>query len=146
MMLSFASSTPIPHLAQACRKLRMPKEIVEVVVLIYRYAFLLLERMLVMLKAAKCRLGYNGPVRTMRSYAGAMVGTFMFSMELAEKSESSLACRNYQGYFPVYNMPRNISWAWVLVTLAAAAALFVFGRDLVNWNDMAGLLSPLFGW
>ena len=146
LMLSFASSTPIPHLAQACRKLRMPKEIVEVVVLIYRYAFLLLERMLVMLKAAKCRLGYNGPVRTMRSYAGAMVGTFMFSMELAEKSESSLACRNYQGYFPVYNMPRNISWAWVLVTLAAAAALFVFGRDLVNWNDMAGLLSPLFGW
>lgn len=146
LMLSFASSTPIPHLAQACRKLRVPAEIVEMVVLIYRYAFLLLERMLVMLKAARCRLGYNGPVRTMRAYAGAMMGTFMFSMELAEKSEASLACRNYQGYFPIYNMPRSISWVWVLTTLAAASALFLFGRDLVNWNDMTGLFAPLFGW
>ncbi len=36
LMLAFASSTPIPHLAQALRQMRMPKEITEIVVLIYR--------------------------------------------------------------------------------------------------------------
>ena len=73
----------------------VPNEITELIVLIYRYAFLLLERFLVMIDAAQCRLGYNGTITTMKSYAGAMAGTFIFSMELAEKSEAALACRNY---------------------------------------------------
>jgi len=146
LMLSFASSTPIPHFAQACRKLHMPVEIIEIIVLLYRYTFLLLERMLTMIKAAKCRLGCNGVGRTIRSYAGAMVGTFIFSIELAEKSEVSLASRNYQGCFSVYRMPKSISAAWILVTIAAVVMLYFFGRDVVNWNDMSGFFGSLFGW
>lgn len=146
LMLSFACSTPIPYLAQACRRLRLPPEIVELVVLLYRYSFLLLERMIVMIEAAQCRLGYNGTVRTLRSYAGAMVGTFVFSLELAEKSEDSLACRNYQGYFPVYRMPTRTGWKWIAAAVAAAVAVYLLGRYVLVWNDMSGLFSSVFGW
>jgi cobalt transport protein len=38
VMLFFASSTPIPHLAQALRQLRVPREMAELVILVYRYS------------------------------------------------------------------------------------------------------------
>ena len=146
IMLAFACSTPIPHLAHAFRTLRCPAEITELMVLIYRYTFLLLERFLLMIDAAQCRLGYNGFMTSIRSYGGAMAGTFIFSMELAEKSEAALACRNYQGYFPIYHPPASMSIAWVLVTVPLAVGLFLLGRyttDLINMKD---LFAPLFGW
>ena len=146
LMLSFASSTPIPHLAQAFRSLHVPNEITELIVLIYRYAFLLLERFLVMIDAAQCRLGYNGPITAMKSYAGAMAGTFIFSMELAEKSEAALACRNYKGYVPLFHPPQKMSVLWVVVSLGAAVGLYFFGVYSADWINMAKVFAPLFGW
>lgn len=146
LMLSFASSTPIPHLAQALRSLRCPTEITELIVLIYRYAFLLLEKFLVMLDAAQCRLGYNGSMTAIKSYAGAMTGTFIFSMELADKSEAALACRNYDGVFPVFHPPKKISAKWVVASIGLAVALYLIGLETVGWIDMAKLFAPMFGW
>ena len=146
LMLAFASSTPIPHLAQAFRSIHCPSEITELIVLIYRYAFLLLEKFLLMLDAAQCRLGYNGSMTAMRSYAGAMTGTFIFSMELAEKSEASLQCRNYNGYFPVFHPPAKMSVLWVVISLGLAALLYYIGTQTVGLINMADLFAPLFGW
>lgn len=146
LMLSFASSTPIPHLAHALRSIRCPDEITELVVLIYRYAFLLLERFLVMIDAAQCRLGYNGSVTAMKSYAGAMAGTFIFSMEIAERSEAALACRNYRGHFPIYHPPKKMSAMWFIVSVALAGGLFVLGLYTADLVDMTELFAPVFGW
>ena len=146
LMLSFASSTPIPHLAHAFRSLRCPNEFTELIVLIYRYAFLLLERFLVMLDAAQCRLGYNGSMTAIKSYGGAMAGTFIFSMELAEKSEAALACRNYKGYFPIYHPPKSMSIWWIIISAGLAVGLYFFGTISVDWINMAELFAPLFGW
>ena len=146
LMLSFASSTPIPHLAHALRSIKCPIEICELIVLIYRYSFLLLERFLVMLDAAQCRLGYNGAMTAMRSYGGAMAGTFIFSMELAEKSEAALACRNYQGYFPIYRMPSPMSWKWIVGGLGLSILLYFIGTKTVDWIDMTALFAPYLGW
>ena len=146
VMLSFACSTPIPHLAHAFRTIHCPVEITELIVLIYRYAFLLLERFLVMIDAAQCRLGYNGALTAMRSYGGAMAGTFIFSMELAEKSEAALACRNYQGYFPIYHPPKPMSVLWLIVSIGLAVLLYFIGRWTEGWINMAELFAPLFGW
>ena len=146
LMLSFACSTPIPHLAQAFKSLHCPREITELIVLIYRYAFLLLEKFLVMLDAAQCRLGYNGTGTALRSYAGAMTGTFIFSLELAEKSEAALACRNYDGYFPIFHPPKNMSIGWVVVSLGLAVGLYFLGDYTSDWIDMADLFAPIVGW
>ena len=146
LMLSFASSTPIPHLAHAFKSIHCPSEVTELIVLIYRYAFLLLEKFLMMLDAAQCRLGYNGAMTTMRSYAGAMTGTFIFSMELAEKSESALQCRNYTGYFPVFHQPSKMSVLWVVVSIGLAAALYYVGTQTVGLINMKDVFAPLFGW
>jgi len=146
LMLSFACSTPIPYLSFAIKSLRCPNEITELIVLIYRYAFLLLERFLVMIDAAQCRLGYNGPMTAMKSYGGAMAGTFIFSMELAEKSEAALACRNYNGTFPIFREPKKLSIKWVVISVVAVVALYFIGDYTSDWVNMAQLFAPLFGW
>ena len=82
----------------------------------------------------------------MKSYAGAMAGTFIFSMELAEKSESALACRNYDGTFPIFRAPASMSVIWVIISFGLAIGLYVLGMytgDLINFAE---LFAPLFGW
>lgn len=143
LMLAFATSTPIPHLAQACRRLRLPDEVIELVVLIYRYSFLLLERMLVMWSAAKCRLGFRGTSRALRTTAGVLTGTFVFSLETAERAQDALACRGYRGSFPVYRMPRRTTWTWVLGVIALCALLFALGCASTGWLQPAQYLG---GW
>ena len=139
VMMAFATSTPIPHLAQALRQIRIPDEICEIVVLIYRYAFLLLERMDTMWSAANSRLGFTGFKRSMRTIASIAVGIFTSSMNLADKAQVSLDCRGYRGYFPIWNRPRNAGVGWVAAAAAVFVLLFVLGTYTEGVIDFAGL-------
>ena len=139
VMMAFATSTPIPHLAQALRQIRVPDEICEIVVLIYRYAFLLLERMDTMWSAANSRLGFTGFKRSMRTIASIAVGIFTSSMNLADKAQVSLDCRGYRGYFPIWNRPQKAGAGWVAAAAAVFVLLFVLGTYTEGVIDFAGL-------
>jgi len=139
VMMSFATSTPIPHLSQALKQIHMPREVSELVVLIYRYGFLLLERMDSMWEAAHCRMGFNGFMNTMRTTASIAVGIFTSSSNLADKAQIALDCRNYQGFFPIYNAPPKLGIKWVVVTIVAVVLIYVFGMYTEDWIDMAYL-------
>lgn len=135
LMLAFATSTPIPHLAQALRQMRIPKEIIEIVVLIYRYSFLLLERMQTMYNAAHGRLGFNGIGRSLRTTAGIAAGMFSSSMEMGDKAQTALDCRNYNGMFPIFREPGRMGAKWIIVSLSAAIALAAAGWYTDGWID-----------
>lgn len=139
VMMAFATSTPIPHLAQALRQIRIPDEICEIVVLIYRYAFLLLERMDTMWSAANSRLGFSGFKRSMKTIASIAVGIFTSSMNMADKAQVSLECRGYRGYFPIWNRPQRAGVGWVAVAVAVFALLYVLGMYTEGVIDFAGL-------
>ena len=139
MMMAFATSTPIPHLAQALRQIRIPDEICEIVVLVYRYAFLLLERMDTMWSAAGSRLGFSGIRRSISTVASIAVGIFTSSMNLADKAQVSLECRGYRGYFPIYNRPQRAGIGWISVAVVAFALLYILGIHTEGVVDFAGL-------
>ena len=139
VMMAFATSTPIPHLAQALRQIRIPDEICEIVVLIYRYAFLLLERMDTMWSAAGSRLGFSGIRRSISTVASIAVGIFTSSMNLADKAQVSLECRGYRGYFPIYNRPQRAGIGWISVAIVAFALLYILGIHTEGVVDFAGL-------
>ena len=139
MMMAFATSTPIPHLAQALRQIRIPDEICEIVVLIYRYAFLLLERMDTMWSAAGSRLGFSGIRRSISTVASIAVGIFTSSMNLADKAQVSLECRGYRGYFPIYNRPQRAGIGWISVAIVAFALLYILGIHTEGVVDFARL-------
>ena len=140
VMMAFATSTPIPHLAQALRQIRIPDEICEIVVLIYRYAFLLLERLDTMWSAASSRLGFSGFRRTMKTTASIAVGIFTSSMNLADKAQVSLECRGYRGYFPIWNRPKKAGFGWVALAIVVFVLLYVVGRYTEGVVDFAQIV------
>jgi cobalt ECF transporter T component CbiQ len=139
LMLSFATSTPIPHVAYALKQVRVPKDVIEIVVLIYRYAFLLLERAEVMWNAARCRLGFNGFRRSLSTTASIFVNVFITSLEIAERSQPALESRNYNGNFPIYRMPNRVGTYWIILTISACVSFYLFGYYAIA-PDMAALI------
>lgn len=137
VMMAFATSTPIPHLSQALKQIHMPREVSELVVLIYRYGFLLLERMESMWDAAHCRMGFNGFMNTMRTTASIAVGIFTSSSNMSDKAQIALDCRNYQGFFPVYNMPPKVGVKWILIAVLTFVLIFLLGTYTEGWIDMS---------
>ena len=128
------------HLAQALRQIRIPDEICEIVVLIYRYAFLLLERLDTMWSAASSRLGFTGFKRTMKTTASIAVGIFTSSMNLADKAQVSLECRGYRGYFPIWNRPKKAGIGWVAIAVITFVLLYILGTYTVGVVDFAELV------
>jgi cobalamin biosynthesis protein CbiM/cobalt ECF transporter T component CbiQ len=124
IMLFFASSTPIPHLALAMRQLRIPKELAELVILVYRYSFLVLEQYEKMMLAANCRLGLRGFRTSLRTLSKVAVGMFVRSIGVAERAQTSLQCRNFKGDFPSYREPARMSTVWMVLPILAFIVLF----------------------
>lgn len=139
LMLAFASSTPIPHVAYALKQIRLPKDVIEIVVLVYRYAFLLLERAEVMWKAARCRLGFNGFRRSLSTTASIFVNVFITSLEIAERSQPALESRNYNGSFPIYRMPNKVGAYWIVLSVLASVIFYLLGY-YIPAPDMAALM------
>jgi energy-coupling factor transporter transmembrane protein EcfT len=75
----------------------------------------------------------------MKTTASITVGIFTSSSNLADKAQIALDCRNYQGYFPIYNAPPKLGIKWILVTAAAVALIYVFGVYTEGWIDMTEL-------
>ncbi|MGD0817921.1 MAG: cobalt ECF transporter T component CbiQ [Methanomassiliicoccales archaeon] len=139
VMLFFATSTPIPYLANALRQLRIPKEIVELVVLVYRYSFLLLEQMDTMSNAAECRLGFRGYRNKFRTTTKIIVGVFTRSLGVAERSQVALNCRSFRGEFHCYRTPAKITAKWVFASIIAFELLNIINLMLVNPAPLAAL-------
>jgi len=99
LMFAFAMSTPIPHMANALNRLRLPDVFVEMTVLIYRYTFLLMESAEKMRLAAECKFGYSSYKKSMKTTAKLAAGVFLRSLDTAEKGQITLQCRNYRGEF-----------------------------------------------
>lgn len=132
VMLFFATSTPIPHLANALRQAKIPAEIVELTILIYRYSFLLIEQLDTMYIAAQSRLGFRGYKNKMRTTAKLMVGVFIRSLDMAERSQVALNCRSFRGEFHCYRPPAKISAKWVAASISVFILLNIINLMLVN--------------
>ncbi len=130
VMLFFATSTPIPHFAHALRQIRMPAEISELFILVYRYSFLLLEQLEVMYLAATCRLGFKGWKNKLRTTSKLAVGLFIRSLDTAERSQIALNCRSFRGDFPTYRPPARMGALWILIPLLVFASLFLLNVAL----------------
>jgi cobalt ECF transporter T component CbiQ len=132
VMLFFATSTPIPQFANALRQLRIPREMIELTILVYRYSFLLLEQLDTMYVAANCRLGFRGYKNKFRTTAKLTVGVFTRSLEMAERSQTALNCRSFRGEFHSYRPPVKISIKWVTLSIAVFMMMYVLNIILIN--------------
>lgn len=140
VMLFFATSTPIPHLANALRQIRVPAELVELTVLVYRYSFLLLEQLDTMYVAAHSRLGFRGLRARFRTTGKLLVGIFIRSLDMAERSQTALNCRSFIGEFHCYRPPARMSFKWGIAAISVFLLLFSINLHVVDLATVVSLL------
>ncbi len=138
IMLFFATSTPIPHFADMLVRLKVPREFAEMMVMVYRYSFMLLDEAGRMHLAAQCRLGFRGRMNTLRTYAKMMVGMFIRSMETAERSNVGMQCRNYQSGVSMLRQPKGITIAWTALSAISFTLLYLLNGLCVSSGILTG--------
>ena len=138
VMLFFATSTPIPHFADMLVHMKVPKEFAELMVMVYRYSFLLLDEAGRMYLAAQCRLGFQGRMNSLRTYAKMMVGIFIRSIETAERSNVGMQCRNYQSNVAMLRQPKGMTYSWAALSVAAFVLLYQLNELCVSSGIFMG--------
>jgi cobalt/nickel transport system permease protein len=101
-----ALTTPIAKILNCLRKLKVPKILVEIALLMYNTIFIFLNEIDTMQKAQDSRLGYNSYWTSFKSL-GALASTiFLRSLDKSETLQFALDSRGYSGELPVYE-PRK---------------------------------------
>jgi cobalt ECF transporter T component CbiQ len=129
VLLFFATSTPIPHLFYAMRQLGFPSFLAELVVLIYRYSFMIIEQIGQMIQAAGCRLGFNGALCSLKTFGKITAVLFARSMDFAERAQISLSCRNFKGEFMPFRNPKQADAIWLIIPFALFLSLIIIGNS-----------------
>lgn len=90
-------STPVSEVILVLQKLHLPRLLTELMNLIYRYIFILLEAAQQMQTAAKARLGYHSFSCALKSFAMIAGNLFLLSLKKANAYYDALLSRGYEG-------------------------------------------------
>jgi cobalamin biosynthesis protein CbiM/cobalt ECF transporter T component CbiQ len=96
-MFFLVLTTSMTDVFISLRKLHLPKTLVEISLLIYRYIFVFMEVSSKMTTAQKLRLGQTGWLRRIRSTALLAGNLFIRSLEQGERTFIAMSARGYDG-------------------------------------------------
>ena len=90
-------TTPLTELVSVLRKIHMPKLIVELMNMIYRYIFIMLETYTKLKNSAESRLGYCDFRTSCYSFGNIASNLFIVSLKKANAYYNALEARCYDG-------------------------------------------------
>lgn len=93
-MLLLASTTPMSDLTDSLRRIGMPEACVDVITVMYRMIFLLLDSISVVRKSQTARLGYSNVSRSIRSAGLLAAAALLRAWRRGHALERGLAGRN----------------------------------------------------
>ena len=114
-------TTAADELLTAMRRLRAPSVVSAVVVLTYRYLFLLFEEWRRMGSARACRAAGRLNVPRANFYAKQFALVFLRAWERAERVESAMEVRGFNGELPVRSRSPLTAGDWALAALGVSA-------------------------
>jgi cobalt/nickel transport system permease protein len=133
-----ASSTHFPELLQAMRAVRIPRLLVAMFGLMWRYLFVLVDEALRLMRARSARSGVSndphkkvgGSLAWRARVAGGMAGNlFLRGIERSDRTYVAMLSRGYNGEvraLPLSALTRN-SWLALWLGLSMLAVLLIFG-------------------
>lgn len=119
-----STSTPMPQLIEVLRKCHLPELMIELMYLIYRYLFVLLEVQRQMTVAASARLGYDGWRRSLTTAGWISGGLLASSFRRSSACYDAMEARGYEGRLAFLTHTPELRLCHVL---AAAAYLLLLG-------------------
>ena len=106
--LGFMSlTTPINDFLHAMAKIHVPREIIEIAMLMYNIIFIFLDEVDTMRNAQKSRLGFRGYWDSFKSLGSIVSNLFLKSLDKAEMLQKALESRGYRGDIPIYEPSNN---------------------------------------
>ncbi len=134
-------STPFPDLLQAMRALKVPRLLVAVFGLMWRYLFVLVDEALRLMRARSARSSQH-PERNLRSgrsvvwrarVTGGMAGSlFLRAFERSDRIYLAMLARGYDGEVRVKPLPplRRSQWVWLFSGLSLFLLILFLGQLL----------------
>ena len=121
-MYFLSLNTPMTDLTQALERLHVPKLLVELMELIYRFLFVFSDTARRIRVAQESRLGYQTAGRGLRSLGELASSLFLRAWRQADRSYTALESRGYTGALNTLPAARTPG-RWLYGVLAAVAAV-----------------------
>jgi cobalt/nickel transport system permease protein len=143
MAIVLASTTPFPDLLAAMRSLRLPRLLVAVIGLMWRYLFVLVDEVMRLMRAREARSGHpdepvpgsgrvGGSVVWRAKVTGGMAGNLMLrSFDRSERIYAAMASRGYDGEVRGLPRPPVPPLAWAVLTVGLLFLIMILLLGLV---------------
>jgi cobalt/nickel transport system permease protein len=133
--IALIASTPIATLGHALNRLHIPGKIVHLLLLTYRYVFVIEQEYQRLVRATKIR-GFRpkSNMHTYRTYAYLIGMLFVRASERAERVRQAMLCRGFKGKF--YSL-REFSFSRQDFIWSAFMGIAVIGLSIVEWGALS---------
>jgi cobalt/nickel transport system permease protein len=140
MAIVLASTTPFPDLLAAMRSLHLPKMLVAVIGLMWRYLFVLVDEVMRLMRAREARSGATdmpgvragGSAAWRAKVTGGMAGNLMLrSFDRSERIYAAMASRGYDGEVRSLTRPPVAPLAWAVLAGGLVFLLLILLLGLV---------------
>jgi cobalt/nickel transport system permease protein len=140
MAIVFAAATPFPDMLLAMRAVKIPRLIVGLFGLMWRYMFVMVDEAIRLLRARSSRSGAieglksGGSIAWRAKVTGGMAGNlFVRSLDRGDRIYAAMAARGYDGEIRSFPLPPLTSTSWLVLLggLVLLAALLLFA--LLFW-------------
>lgn len=118
-------STPMVDLLAVLRRLKVPKLLIELMGLIYRFIFVLLETADTMYTAQNSRLGYSSLSSGYRSLSVLASTLFIRAYKRSDELYTALEARGYDGELNVLEEPFETHWTQYIAPVVINLFLIV---------------------
>lgn len=128
LMLIFISTTPIKDILNVLYKIKVPVVIIETILIIYKYIFILNEECYKMQNAQAVRLGYNNFRKSLESF-GTLLGLIvMRGYNRGNKIADAMMVRGFNGnlFYPSPIRHPDLSEYFLMLILGFLPLVFVF--------------------
>lgn len=123
--LAFLSlTTPINEIFKQLEKIKTPKIIIEIALLMYRMIFIFLEEASTMYHAQETRLGYNSIRNSIKSLGLLASNLFIRSWLQGEKAYQAMETRCYNGEIPTMKIHETDN-KWIILVIAFEITLLL---------------------
>jgi len=132
LVILFMCTTPLPRMINFASRV-LPAELVEMMVLSYKYIFIIiweLESMMVAQKLRGGRMRTRNFVKSMKLQASILEKTVERALDRSTVLYEALYCRGYTGRFPRYNVKERVGYADFIIIIVS---MFVLVTSTMRW-------------
>lgn len=116
-------TTPMTDLFNGMKKARIPIELVDLMMIMYRFIFIIYDQAVEIWQAQVMRLGYSRPKEAVHSFAMLSGMLFISSWTAGEDLIHAMDCRCYSGVFPSLDQTEPVKISSFLLVIVYLSGL-----------------------